>query len=142
MKIGIVVAQFNEFVAERLLKGAWQALKDQGIEESNVTLVKVPGAFEIPLAAQKLIETKKPDVVVTLGAVIKGETKHFEYVCRECADGIREVSLKTGVPVIFEVLMVEKVEHALKRSGEKPEENKGYQGVKAAVEMVKSLESL
>lgn len=139
VKIGIVVARFNEFIGERLLKGAMKALKDHKVLEKNVKIIKVPGAFEIPLAAQTLIEKYKPDVVVTLGAVIRGETWHFEYVCRECVSGIQSVILKTGVPVIFEVLMVEDVEQALKRSGAKAEENKGYQGVVAGLEMVKLL---
>src|ERR1700730_1734344 len=122
-KFAIVVGRFNEFISSRLLGGAEDALKRHGVVEEQVDIAWVPGAFEIPLIAQKLAETKKYDAVITLGAVIRGSTPHFEYVSSEVAKGVASISLKTGVPTIFGVLTTDSIEQAIERAGTKAGNN-------------------
>lgn len=136
-KIGLVVSEFNNFVSKKLLKSCLVGLKEFKIPQKQITVVKVPGAFEIPLAVQRLIKSGNCAVVIALGCVIKGETYHFEQICRACVDGIMAVQLKTGVPIVFEVLMVDRLEDALKRASDKLVTNKGYIGAKVAVSLIK-----
>ena len=137
----IVVARFNAFVVESLLSGALDTLKRQGVSEANITVVRVPGAFEIPLAAKKVIERGKVDAVIALGAVIRGGTPHFDYVCGECASGLASVSRETGVPIAFGVLTTDSIEQAIERSGTKAG-NKGVDAAMSALEMVSLLRNL
>lgn len=134
LKIAIVTARFNEFITSKLLAGAIDGLKRHDIEESHIDEVWVPGAFEIPLAALTLAETKKYDAVICLGAVIRGSTSHYDYVCSETAKGISHAALKTGVPVIFGVLTTDTIEQAIERAGTKAG-NKGWDSALAAIEM-------
>lgn len=138
MKIGIVASRFNEFVVEQLLDGALAALKEAGIEDENIVLSWVPGAFELPLVAKTMAGSGKIDAVVALGAVIRGDTPHFEFVAGECARGIREAGQSHGVPVTFGVLTTDNLEQALKRAGA-GEGNKGFDAAIAAIETAKSL---
>lgn len=134
LKIGIVAGRFNEFITDKLVGGAMDALKRHGVEMEQVDIAWVPGAFEIPLIAQKLAKTSKYDAVITLGAVIRGSTPHFDYVCNEAAKGVANTSLSTGVPVIFGVLTVDSIEQAIERAGTKAG-NKGWEAAAAAIEM-------
>lgn len=134
LKVGIVAGRFNEFIVSKLVGGALDALKRHGVDENDVDLAWVPGAFEIPLIAKKMAESGKYDAVVTLGAVIRGATPHFDYVCNECAKGVAAVSLSTGVPTIFGVLTVDSIEQAIERAGTKAG-NKGWEAALAAIEM-------
>ncbi|OEF98493.1 6,7-dimethyl-8-ribityllumazine synthase [Desulfuribacillus alkaliarsenatis] len=134
LKIGIVVGRFNEFISSKLLSGALDALKRHGIEEDNVDTAWVPGAFEIPLIAQKMANTEKYDAVITLGAVIRGSTPHFDYVCSEVAKGVAATTMKTDLPVIFGVLTVDSIEQAIERAGTKAG-NKGWEAAVSAIEM-------
>lgn len=134
LKYGIVVGRFNEFITSKLLGGALDALKRHGAEESEVEIAWVPGAFEIPFIAQKLAESGKYDAVITLGAVIRGSTPHFDYVCNEVAKGVASISLKTGVPTIFGVLTTDSIEQAVERAGTKAG-NKGWEAASSAIEM-------
>lgn len=134
LTIGIVVGRFNEFVSSKLLSGALDALKRHGVEEEAVSVAWVPGAFEVPLIAQKMAESGKYDAVITLGAVIRGATPHFEYVSAETSKGVAAISLKTGVPVIFGVLTVDTIEQAIERAGTKAG-NKGWEAAVTAIEM-------
>ncbi|XID96051.1 6,7-dimethyl-8-ribityllumazine synthase [Paenibacillaceae bacterium WGS1546] len=134
LKYGIVVGRFNEFISTRLLSGALDALKRHGAEENEIEIAWVPGAFEIPLIAQKLAESGKYDAVITLGAVIRGSTPHFDYVCSEVAKGIAAISLKSGVPTIFGVLTTDSIEQAVERAGTKAG-NKGWEAAATAIEM-------
>ncbi|MFC3884328.1 6,7-dimethyl-8-ribityllumazine synthase [Bacillus songklensis] len=134
LRVGIVVGRFNEFITSKLLGGALDALKRHGVEEENVDVAWVPGAFEIPLIAKKLAESKKYDAVITLGTVIRGATPHFDYVCNEVAKGVASQSLQTGVPIIFGVLTTENIEQAVERAGTKAG-NKGWEAAAAAIEM-------
>ncbi|MBD2846812.1 6,7-dimethyl-8-ribityllumazine synthase [Paenibacillus sp. IB182496] len=131
---GIVVGRFNEFISSRLLSGALDALKRHGAEESEIEVAWVPGAFEIPLIAQKMAESGKYAAVITLGAVIRGSTPHFDYVCSEVAKGVAAISLKTGVPTIFGVLTTDSIEQAVERAGTKAG-NKGWEAAATAIEM-------
>ena len=133
-KFAIVVSRFNEFISGKLLSGALDALKRHGASEEDIEIAWVPGAFEIPLIAQKMAESKKYDAIVTLGAVIRGATPHFDYVCGEAAKGISAAMLKTGVPVIFGVLTTDTIEQAVERAGTKSG-NKGWEAALAAIEM-------
>jgi 6,7-dimethyl-8-ribityllumazine synthase len=133
--IAVVVSRFNSEIAERLLAGSRIRLAERGFDESQITIVHVPGAVEIPLAAQKLAEQKKFDAILTLGAVIRGETDHYDYVCTMVSQGCLDVSLKFSVPVIFGVLTTDTEEQALDRVGGK-HGHKGRDGVDAACEMV------
>jgi 6,7-dimethyl-8-ribityllumazine synthase len=134
LKYGVVVGRFNEFITSKLLGGALDALKRHGVEENEIEIAWVPGAFEIPLIAQKLAESGKYDAVITLGAVIRGSTPHFDYVCSEVAKGVAAISLKTGVPTIFGVLTTYNIEQAVERAGTKAG-NKGWEAAATAIEM-------
>ncbi|CAJ1001428.1 MULTISPECIES: 6,7-dimethyl-8-ribityllumazine synthase [Bacillales] len=134
LRVGIVAARFNELIVSKLLGGALDALKRHGVEDANVDVAWVPGAFEIPLIAKKMAESGRYDAVVTLGAVIRGATPHFDYVCSECAKGVASISLATGVPVIFGVLTTDSIEQAIERAGTKAG-NKGWEAAAAAIEM-------
>ncbi len=138
---GIVVSRFNEFVTKRLLSGCLQEFERQGVRPQQLTVVWVPGAFEIPLVAQRLAENRRIDAVIALGAVIRGETYHFEAVANAAQQGILQAGLTTGKPVIFGVLTTETVAQAYARSKPKGE-NKGKDAVQAAIEMVEVLKRL
>ncbi len=134
LKVAIVCARFNEFITSKLLGGAIDCLNRHDINPSNVDEIWVPGAFEIPLAALALAESKKYDAVICLGAVIRGSTSHYDLVCNEAAKGISHASLKTGVPVIFGVVTTDTIEQAIERAGTKAG-NKGWDCAMAAIEM-------
>ncbi|MEH7438338.1 6,7-dimethyl-8-ribityllumazine synthase [Neobacillus drentensis] len=134
LKVGIVVGRFNEFITSKLLGGAQDALKRHGVEEANVDIAWVPGAFEIPLIAQKMANSKKYDAVITLGTVIRGSTPHFDYVCNEAAKGVSATALTSGIPVIFGVLTTDSIEQAIERAGTKAG-NKGWDAAVSAIEM-------
>ena len=135
MKIGIVCARFNEFITSKLLGGAMDALVRHGVADSDVDVAWVPGAFEIPLTAQKMAQSGKYDAVICVGAVIRGDTSHYDLVCSEAAKGIAQVGLASGVPVLFGVLTTENIEQAIERAGTKAG-NKGYDCALSAIEMV------
>ncbi|GAA4722876.1 6,7-dimethyl-8-ribityllumazine synthase [Brevibacillus fulvus] len=134
LKVGIVAGRFNEFIVSKLVGGAVDALKRHGVEENNIELSWVPGAFEIPFIAKKMAESGNYDAVITLGAVIRGATPHFDYVCNEVAKGVASLSLSTGIPVIFGVLTTDNIEQAIERAGTKAG-NKGWEAAAAAIEM-------
>lgn len=140
-KIGIVASRFNDFVVGRLIDGALDGLKRHNVKDENITLAKVPGAFEIPVAVKKMAESKKFDAIICLGAVIRGATSHYDYVCNEVSKGIAQVSLESGVPVLFGVLTTENIEQAVERSGSKAG-NKGTECALAAIEMIQLLKQL
>jgi len=133
-KFCIVISRFNEFIGSKLLSGALDELRRHGAADKNIDIIWVPGAFEIPLAAKKAAESSKYNAVIALGAVIKGATGHYDYVCAEVSKGIASVSLETGVPVIFGVLTTGNIEQAVERAGTKSG-NKGADAAKAAIEM-------
>ena len=133
-KFCIILARFNDFIGSKLLSGAIDELKRHGVSDDNIEVVRVPGAFEIPLAAQKFAKTGKYDAIITLGAIIKGATAHFDYVSAEVSKGVAQVSLQTGVPVIFGVLTTDNIEQAIERAGTKAG-NKGSDAAKSAIEM-------
>ncbi|MEJ5366329.1 MAG: 6,7-dimethyl-8-ribityllumazine synthase [Desulfosoma sp.] len=141
LTFGIVVSRFNDFICERLLGGALDALKRTGAEEDRIHVFRVPGAYEIPLAAKKLAGTGRYDAVICLGAVIRGATPHFDYVANEVAKGIATVSLESSVPVTFGVLTTDTLEQAIERAGSKAG-NKGFEAAMAAVEMANLLKSM
>lgn len=134
LKYGIVAGRFNEFIVSKLVSGALDALKRHGADDSEIEIAWVPGAFEIPLIAQKMAESGKYDAVITLGAVIRGSTPHFDYVAGEVSKGVAAISLKTGVPVIFGVLTTDTIEQAVERAGTKAG-NKGWDAAVTAIEM-------
>ena len=134
LKIAVVCARFNGFITDRLLAGALDALKRSGAAESDIEIVKVPGAWELPLAAQTIAELKKHDAIVALGAVIRGDTPHFDHVAGQAALGLAAVQLETGVPVAFGVLTTHTIEQAIDRAGGKSG-NKGYDAAITAIEM-------
>ena len=140
-KFCIVVSRFNEFIGGKLLSGAIDELKRHGVEDSNIEVVWCPGAFEIPLVAKKCAKTGKYSAIITLGAVIKGSTSHYDYVCAEVSKGVATVSLETGVPVIFGVLTTDNLEQAIERAGTKAG-NKGADAAKSAIEMANLLNEL
>lgn len=140
-KYGIVVGRFNEFIGGKLLAGALDALKRHDVSEDNIEIAWVPGAFEIPLAAKKMAGSEKYSAVICLGAVIKGATPHFDFVSSEVSKGIANVSLETGVPVIFGVLTTDTIEQAIERAGTKSG-NKGYDAACTAIEMVNLFEEM
>jgi len=141
-RVALVVGRFNSFVVESLVDGAVDALKRMGgLAEENITIIRVPGAFEIPLAVQKVAASGNYDAVVALGAVIRGGTPHFEYVAGECVKGIGQVSLQTGVPVAFGVLTVDSIEQAIERSGTKAG-NKGAEAALSILEMITLFRNL
>ncbi len=135
VKIGIVAARFNEFITSKLLGGAIDGLKRHEVEEDQIDVAWVPGAFEIPLIAQKMAGSGKYDAVICLGAVIRGATTHYDYVCAEVSKGIAQVSLQTGVPVMFGVLTTDNIEQAIERAGSKAG-NKGFDCATGAIEMI------
>ena len=140
-RFGLIVSRFNDFISSKLVEGAVDALKRHGATEEHLLLVKVPGAFEIPLAAKKLAESGKVDAVICLGAVIRGSTPHFDYVAAEVSKGIAMVALDTKVPVAFGVLTTDNLEQAIERAGTKSG-NKGWDAAVAAMEMVNLLRQL
>ena len=139
-KIAIVAARFNSFVVEHLISGAKEALLKSGTKEANIELYYVPGAFEIPLALKKAVNTGKFDGIVALGAVIRGGTPHFEYVAGECVKGISQISLDSEIPIAFGVLTVDTVEQAIERSGSS--ENKGVEAAESVIRMISLIEKL
>jgi len=138
VKFGIVVSRFNDFINKRLLDGALDALSRHGAEDENISIVKVPGSFEIPLMAQKLADSGKYDAVICLGAVIRGATPHFEYISAEVTKGIAKVTLDSGIPVSFGILTTDNIEQAIERAGTKSG-NKGWDAAMSAIEMVNVL---
>ncbi|MEM7027198.1 MAG: 6,7-dimethyl-8-ribityllumazine synthase [Pseudomonadota bacterium] len=135
-RIAIVASRFNSFIVDKLYDGAISTLRQHHINEQDITLVKVPGAFEIPVAVKSLlVASSQYDAVITLGAVIRGETPHFEYICNTCANGIANLAIEYGVPIIFGVLTVDNSEQALERAGQE-ESNKGSEAALAALEMI------
>ena len=141
LKIAIVVARFNEFITSKLLGGALDVLKRHEVEEENISVAWVPGSFEIPLVAKKMAESKKFDAVICLGAVIRGATTHYDYVCNEVSKGIAAVGLQTEVPVIFGVVTTENIQQAIERAGTKAG-NKGSDAAMSAIEMANLLRNL
>lgn len=141
IKIGIVLARFNAFVAERLLEGALDTLLRSGASDDDIDVVRVPGAYEIPLLALKMARSGRYDAVICLGAVIRGATPHFDFVANEAAKGIAQASLDTGVPILFGVLTTDTIEQAIERAGSKAG-NKGSDCAVAAIEMVSLLAKL
>ncbi|MBR2836222.1 MAG: 6,7-dimethyl-8-ribityllumazine synthase [Coriobacteriales bacterium] len=135
IKVGIVCSRFNEFIVSKLLDGALDGLRRHNVADEDITLAWVPGAFEIPLTAQKMAESGKYDAVIALGAVIRGATSHYELVCSEVAKGIAQTSLKSGVPVMFGVITTENLEQAIDRAGAKVG-NKGFECATGAIELV------
>lgn len=140
-KYGIVIGRFNEFIGSKLLGGCIDALVRHGVAEENIDVAWVPGSFEIPLTASKFAESGKYDAIITLGAVIRGGTPHFEYVASELTKGVAQVSLKSSIPVIFGVLTTDNIEQAIERAGTKSG-NKGAEAAKTAIEMVNLLKSI
>ena len=140
-RYAIVVGRWNAFVVESLLEGAKDTLRRHGIKDADVTVVRAPGAFEIPLVCQKVAETKKYDAIIALGAVIRGGTPHFEYVAGECTKGLAQVSMQYGLPVSFGVLTVDTIEQAIERAGTKAG-NKGEEAALSALEMVSLLKNI
>lgn len=141
IRIAIVASRFNEFITSRLLSGALDGLKRHDVKEENIHVAWVPGAFEIPLIASQLAASKNYDAVICLGAVIRGSTSHYDYVCNEVSKGIASVSLSTGVPVMFGVLTTENIEQAIERAGSKAG-NKGYDCALGAIEMVSLMRQI
>ena len=135
VKIGIVAARFNEFIVSKLVGGAQDALVRHGVEDNDIDIAWVPGAFEIPFIAQKMAESGKYDAILCLGAVIRGATSHYDLVCNEAAKGIATVGLKTGVPTLFGVVTTDNIEQAIERAGTKAD-NKGYDVACSAIEMI------
>lgn len=141
IKVGIVAARFNEFIVSKLVGGALDGLKRHDVLENDIEIAWVPGAFEIPLIAAKMAESKKYDAVICLGAVIRGSTSHYDYVCNEVTKGIATVSLKSGIPVMFGVLTTDNLEQAIERAGSKVG-NKGYDAAVGAIEMVNVIREI
>ena len=141
LKIGIIVSRFNNFITDKLLEGALDGLKTHGAEDDDITVIRVPGAFEIPIAAERLAASGKFQVVVCLGAVIRGDTPHFDYVCEAATRGIGDVGLKFRIPIGFGILTTDNVQQAMDRSGVK-DANKGYEAALTAVEVANILRQL
>ncbi len=141
MKTAIVASRFNEIITNKLLGGAVDGLVRHGVDEDNITAVWVPGAFEIPMIAKKLAASGEYDAVICVGAVIRGQTSHYDYVCNEVSKGIAQVSLQTGVPVMFGIVTTENIEQAIARAGSKAG-NKGYDCALGAIEMVNLAEQI
>ena len=141
LRFGIVVARFNEFITSKLLGGALDTLHRHEASDEQIDVAWVPGAFEIPLAAKKMAESGRYDAVICLGAVIRGSTTHYDYVCNEVSKGIAQVGMQTGVPTIFSVVTTEKIEQAVERAGTKAG-NKGADGAMAAMEMANLLKKI
>lgn len=141
MKVGIVASRFNEIIVNKLLNGAVDGLVRHGVEEENITAAWVPGAFEIPVVALKMAKSGKYDAVICVGAVIRGDTTHYDYVCNEVSKGIAQAGMNTGVPVLFGVITTENIEQAIARAGSKAG-NKGYDCALSAIEMVNLMEQI
>ncbi|WOO37714.1 6,7-dimethyl-8-ribityllumazine synthase [Anaerocolumna sp. AGMB13020] len=141
IKVGIAAARFNEFITSKLLSGALDCLKRHEIEETDIEIAWVPGAFELPLIAAKMAASGKYDTVICLGAVIRGSTSHYDYVCSEVSKGIAHVSLTSGIPVMFGVLTTENIEQAIERAGTKGG-NKGFDCASGAIEMVNLIRAI
>ena len=140
-RYAIAVGRFNSFVVESLLSGALDALKRHGVSDNNITIIRVPGAWELPLIAKKLVATGKYDAIIALGAVIRGGTPHFDFVAGECAKGLGVVSLDSGLPISFGVLTVDSIEQAIERSGTKAG-NKGADAAMVAIEMISVMRAV
>ncbi len=141
IRVGIVAARFNEFITSKLLSGAIDGLLRRNVQQENIQIAWVPGAFEIPLIASKMAKSGRYDAVICLGAVIRGSTSHYDYVCNEVSKGIASVSLESGIPVLFGVLTTENIEQAIERAGSKAG-NKGSECAVGAIEMVNLIRSL
>ena len=141
LRFGIIVGRFNSFIGERLLEGALDALVRHGADDGQIDVARVPGAFEIPLAAKKLAESGKYNALICLGAVIRGSTPHFDYVASEVSKGVASVSLESGVPVAFGVLTTDSIEQAIERAGTKSG-NKGFEAAVTAIETANLLKRL
>lgn len=141
MKVGIVASRFNSFIVQKLMDGAVDGLVRHGVEESNIDAVWVPGAFELPIIAQKMAENDKYDAVICVGAVIRGATTHYDLVANESTKGIAQIGLKTGKPVLFGVITTENIEQAIERAGSKAG-NKGYDCALSAIEMVNLIAAI
>ena len=141
MKVGIVASRFNSFIVQKLLDGAVDGLVRHGVEEENITACWVPGAFEIPEVAQRMARSDKYDAVICVGAVIRGATSHYDYVCNEVSKGIAQVTLQTGKPVMFGVITTENIEQAIERAGSKSG-NKGYDCALSAIEMCNLMQQI
>lgn len=141
LKFGVVVSRFNEFINSKLLGGALDALTRHGADDSDIDVAWVPGAYEIPLIAQKMANSKKYDAVICLGTVIRGSTTHYDYVCNEVAKGVAHVGLASGVPTMFGVVTTENIEQAIERAGTKAG-NKGFDAAVAAIEMANLLKEI
>ncbi len=141
MKIAIVAARFNEFIVSKLVEGARDGLLRHNVEEKDITLAWVPGAFEIPVVAKRLADTNKYDAIICLGAVIRGSTSHYDYVCSEVSKGIAQVSMQSGLPVMFGVLTTDTIQQAVERAGTKAG-NKGYECALGAIEMINLMKQI
>ncbi len=141
LKFGIVLSRFNNFISERLLEGAMDALKRSGAEEADCCVVRVPGAFEIPLVAKKLAKEKRFDAILCLGCVIRGATPHFEYIAQEVTKGIAHLALESEIPIAFGVLITDTIEQAIERAGTKIG-NKGFDAAMAAIEMANLMREI
>ena len=141
VKFGLVVSRFNDFINKRLMDGALDALNRHGAEDKNISIIMVPGSFEIPLMAKKLADSGNYDAVICLGAVIRGATPHFEYISAEVTKGVAQVALDTGVPISFGILTTDNIEQAIERAGTKSG-NKGWDAAISAIEMVNVLKSV
>lgn len=141
IKVGIVVARFNEFITSKLLGGAIDALKRENVKDDDIEVAWVPGAFEIPLIAKKMAECGRYEAIICLGAVIRGATSHYDYVCSEVSKGIAQVSMNAGIPVMFGVLTTDTIEQAVERAGTKAG-NKGFECAQGAIEMVNLIRAI
>ena len=141
IRVGIVTARFNEFITSKLLSGAIDCLKRENVKEDQIEVAWVPGAFEIPLIASKMAHSKKYDAVICLGAVIRGSTSHYDYVCSEVSKGVAQAGISSGLPVMFGVLTTDNIEQAIERAGSKAG-NKGFECAQGAIEMVNLVRSL
>jgi 6,7-dimethyl-8-ribityllumazine synthase len=141
LKVGIVAGRFNEFITNKLVEGAVDALKRHGVADEDIAIAWVPGAFEIPMVAKKMAEAGKCDAVICLGAVIRGSTPHFDYVAAEVSKGVAQVGMVTGIPTIFGVITTDNIEQAIERAGTKAG-NKGFEAGEAAIEMVNLFRSM
>ena len=141
IKIGIVAGRFNEFITSKLVVGAVDVLKRNDVNDEDIDIAWVPGAFEIPLITKKMAESKKYDAIITLGAVIKGSTPHFDYVCAEVSKGVAQISLQTGLPIMFGVLTTNNIEEAIERAGTKAG-NKGSDVAFGALEMIDLIKNI
>ncbi len=140
-KFALITSRFNDFITDKLVGGALDALVRSGVDDGDIDLLKVPGAFEIPLVAKKAVTTGKYDAVICLGAVIRGSTSHYDYVCAEASKGIAQVSLDSGIPVIFGIITTDTIEQAIERAGTKAG-NKGWSAAISAVEMANLMEAM